>query len=168
MHLLHLDCGIRAGSSTAGCKARDFRTHQGLATTCVLLQFPSCALVISAGYEARDFSKHEGLANDMGLFLQKTNIIRDYLVRIWLVGAHTCCTFQCCDLAARQGRQRFLQRTQHQARLPGALRCASGCWCLACSPSGSAAVLCLLSQHAMQTQHGAVMVGWADSPLQGT
>lgn len=39
-----------------------------------------CDLSPAAGYEARDFSKHEGLANDMGLFLQKTNIIRDYLV----------------------------------------------------------------------------------------
>ncbi|PRW60803.1 Squalene synthase isoform A [Chlorella sorokiniana] len=36
-------------------------------------------LFASSGYEDRDFSKHEGLANDMGLFLQKTNIIRDYL-----------------------------------------------------------------------------------------
>lgn len=60
---------------------------------------PQCRLSLSAcdasaiphpraGYEARDFSKHEGLANDMGLFLQKTNIIRDYLV-----GAFSCCVF---------------------------------------------------------------------------
>lgn len=34
-----------------------------------------------AGLEAKEFYRAEGLANHMGLFLQKTNIIRDYLVR---------------------------------------------------------------------------------------
>ena len=33
------------------------------------------------GLEDASLSRAEGLANDMGLFLQKTNIIRDYLVR---------------------------------------------------------------------------------------
>lgn len=45
----------------------------------VLLLSP---LPSGAGLESKAFMKTEdGLANEMGLFLQKTNIIRDYLVR---------------------------------------------------------------------------------------
>lgn len=36
-------------------------------------------LFASSGLESKEFFKLDGLANEMGLFLQKTNIIRDYL-----------------------------------------------------------------------------------------
>lgn len=36
-------------------------------------------LVAAAGFEAPEVADQIQLANDMGLFLQKTNIIRDYL-----------------------------------------------------------------------------------------
>lgn len=36
-------------------------------------------LFASSGLESKDFFKLDDMANDMGLFLQKTNIIRDYL-----------------------------------------------------------------------------------------
>ena len=38
----------------------------------------------SSGLEDPDMAAMEVLANHMGLFLQKTNIIRDYLVRVCL------------------------------------------------------------------------------------
>jgi farnesyl-diphosphate farnesyltransferase len=34
----------------------------------------------ASGLESSFFAKNEGLSNHMGLFLQKVNIIRDYLV----------------------------------------------------------------------------------------
>jgi hypothetical protein len=42
--------------------------------------------VASSGLESEEFAAAESLANHMGLFLQKTNIIRDYLVGGWEVG----------------------------------------------------------------------------------
>lgn len=36
-------------------------------------------LFASSGLESHDLAKDETLSNHMGLFLQKTNIIRDYL-----------------------------------------------------------------------------------------
>lgn len=36
-------------------------------------------LFSASGLEVEEVGKDEGLANSMGLFLQKTNIIRDYL-----------------------------------------------------------------------------------------
>jgi farnesyl-diphosphate farnesyltransferase len=45
------------------------------------LPCPPCAA--SPGLESPEFFKSEALANEMGLFLQKTNIIRDYLVGGW-------------------------------------------------------------------------------------
>ena len=38
-----------------------------------------------SGLESPEFCKSEALANEMGLFLQKTNIIRDYLVGVLVV-----------------------------------------------------------------------------------
>lgn len=38
-------------------------------------------LFAASGLEDAQFADLEGLSNHMGLFLQKTNIIRDYLVR---------------------------------------------------------------------------------------
>lgn len=78
----------------------------------------------SAGLESRDFYKAEGLANDMGLFLQKTNIIRDYLVRAVLSVFAVCC-FWCVHAlcggtarrAAGKGGLRTLGRTQYAACL---------------------------------------------------
>lgn len=35
----------------------------------------------SSGLESAQYARSDSLANHMGLFLQKTNIIRDYLVR---------------------------------------------------------------------------------------
>jgi len=43
----------------------------------------------SSGLESSFFAKNETLSNHMGLFLQKVNIIRDYLVGwgwAWVVG----------------------------------------------------------------------------------
>lgn len=40
----------------------------------------------ASGLEANSIGTEEDLANHMGLFLQKTNIIRDYLVRGGVVG----------------------------------------------------------------------------------
>jgi hypothetical protein len=39
-------------------------------------------LAASSGLEAEWYADAEGLSNHMGLFLQKTNIIRDYLVGV--------------------------------------------------------------------------------------
>jgi hypothetical protein len=47
---------------------------------CLLLG-PAAA---TSGLEAPSFAKADNLANQMGLFLQKTNIIRDYLVSVML------------------------------------------------------------------------------------
>ncbi len=41
---------------------------------------PPSSPAASSGLESEAFGDAEGLANHMGLFLQKTNIIRDYLV----------------------------------------------------------------------------------------
>jgi phytoene/squalene synthetase len=42
-----------------------------------------CVFELHAGLESESFQHTEdGVANEMGLFLQKTNIIRDYLVRL--------------------------------------------------------------------------------------
>lgn len=40
------------------------------------------AAAATSGLEAPSFAKADNLANQMGLFLQKTNIIRDYLVSL--------------------------------------------------------------------------------------
>lgn len=55
-----------------------------------LFTLPVCALALSyappasSGLESSYFMKHEDLSNEMGLFLQKVNITRDYLVgRAW-------------------------------------------------------------------------------------
>lgn len=40
------------------------------------------AAAATSGLEAANFAKADNLANQMGLFLQKTNIIRDYLVSL--------------------------------------------------------------------------------------
>lgn len=45
---------------------------------------PNLTLDHCTGLESEEFYKHEALANGMGLFLQKTNIIRDYLVGGWV------------------------------------------------------------------------------------
>lgn len=39
-----------------------------------------CVRPAASGFESPSLAKDIDLANDMGLFLQKTNIIRDYLV----------------------------------------------------------------------------------------
>jgi phytoene/squalene synthetase len=39
------------------------------------------AAAASSGLESASYARAEVLSNHMGLFLQKTNIIRDYLVR---------------------------------------------------------------------------------------
>ena len=41
-----------------------------------------CFHAASSGLEAASFARSEAMSNHMGLFLQKTNIIRDYLVRV--------------------------------------------------------------------------------------
>ncbi len=43
----------------------------------------------SSGLESEEVRDMSDLANHMGLLLQKTNIIRDYLV-----SSHTCCSWQ--------------------------------------------------------------------------
>jgi hypothetical protein len=48
--------------------------------------FPAAAA--SSGLESASYARADALSNHMGLFLQKTNIIRDYLVRnCWGGGA---------------------------------------------------------------------------------
>ena len=42
---------------------------------------PNLLHVASSGLESQEFADMQALSNHMGLFLQKTNIIRDYLVR---------------------------------------------------------------------------------------
>ena len=52
-------------------------------------------LFASSQLESEDFYKMEDLANHMGLFLQKTNIIRDYLEDINEEPAPRCLTLYC-------------------------------------------------------------------------
>ena len=52
-------------------------------------------LFASSQLESEDFYKMEDLANHMGLFLQKTNIIRDYLEDITEEPAPRCLTSHC-------------------------------------------------------------------------
>ena len=56
------------------CMAISGRCLKGLTMNAFLLQ-----LFASSGLESKEFYEMEDLANHMGLFLQKTNIIRDYL-----------------------------------------------------------------------------------------
>jgi hypothetical protein len=39
-----------------------------------------CCPAATSGLESSSYARSDSLANHMGLFLQKTNIIRDYLV----------------------------------------------------------------------------------------
>jgi hypothetical protein len=48
---------------------------------CCAVTTALCAAATS-GLESASYAKSDALANQMGLFLQKTNIIRDYLVSI--------------------------------------------------------------------------------------
>ena len=57
-------------------------------------------LFASSQLESEDFYKMEDLANHMGLFLQKTNIIRDYLEDINEEPAPRCLTSHCACEAA--------------------------------------------------------------------
>jgi farnesyl-diphosphate farnesyltransferase len=41
--------------------------------------YTSLQLFVASGLESKEFHAMEELSNGMGLFLQKTNIIRDYL-----------------------------------------------------------------------------------------
>ena len=56
------------------CMVTPRRCLGGLIMKAFLLQ-----LFASSGLESKEFYEMEDLANHMGLFLQKTNIIRDYL-----------------------------------------------------------------------------------------
>lgn len=49
-------------------------------------------LFSASGRESPELATNTELANHMGLFLQKTNIIRDYLV----CAHHACCCCCCC------------------------------------------------------------------------
>lgn len=52
----------------------------GMVDVCMSLLLGAAAA--TSGLEAPSFAKADNLANQMGLFLQKTNIIRDYLVSL--------------------------------------------------------------------------------------
>ena len=52
---------------------------------CTLSPHLTCAA--SSGFEGAEFNDSADLSNHMGLFLQKTNIIRDYLVGGWVGGS---------------------------------------------------------------------------------
>lgn len=43
------------------------------------LGLPTLQLFVSSGLESPELAQEEALSNDMGLFLQKINITRDYL-----------------------------------------------------------------------------------------
>ena len=54
-------------------------SNAGLSSRNVTELLNSTQLFASTGLEAPELGQDEALSNDMGLFLQKTNIIRDYL-----------------------------------------------------------------------------------------
>ena len=60
-------------------KALHYPCHSLLAMSNPRWKPLAVQLFASSQLESEDFSKMEDLANHMGLFLQKTNIIRDYL-----------------------------------------------------------------------------------------
>ena len=73
---------VRSGGSVDAVKGAKLRSC--LAPSCAYV--PACpssphTCACIAGLESPAFLRCEALANEMGLFLQKTNIIRDYLVR---------------------------------------------------------------------------------------
>lgn len=49
-------------------------------TCCAVLCPAAPCITAASGLEAASYARADALANEMGLFLQKTNIIRDYLV----------------------------------------------------------------------------------------